>query len=106
MVTVDCGAVSHGPFAEARKLGLDVIVFDHHQAPQALPIALAVVDPNREDDLSGLGHLAAAGVSFLALVALNRALRERRLLERAASRPTFWPRSTSSRSRPSPTSCR
>ncbi len=76
VVTVDCGAVSHGPFAEARKLGLDVVVFDHHQAPPTLPDAVAVVDPNREDDLSGLGHLSAAGVAFLALVALNRALRE------------------------------
>jgi single-stranded-DNA-specific exonuclease len=76
VVTVDCGAVSHEPFAEARKLGLDVIVFDHHQAPVALPSAVAIVDPNREDDLSGLGSLSAAGVSFLALVALNRALRE------------------------------
>ncbi len=75
VVTVDCGAVSHGPFAEARKLGLDVVVFDHHQAPEKLPAAVAVVDPNREDDLSGLGYLSAAGVSFLALVALNRALR-------------------------------
>ena len=76
VVTVDCGAVSHGPFAEARKLGLEVVVFDHHQAPPTLPDAVAVVDPNREDDLSGLGHLSAAGVAFLALVALNRALRE------------------------------
>ena len=76
VVTVDCGAVSHGPFAEARKLGLEVVVFDHHQAPPTLPDAAAVVDPNREDDLSGLGHLSAAGVSFLALVALNRALRQ------------------------------
>ncbi len=76
VVTVDCGAVSHEPFAEARKLGLDVIVFDHHQAPERLPDAIAVVDPNREDDLSGLGHLSAAGVSYLGLVALNRALRD------------------------------
>ncbi len=76
VVTVDCGAVSHEPFAEARRLGLDVIVFDHHQAPQTLPAALAVVDPNREDDLSGLGYLSAAGVTFMGLVALNRALRE------------------------------
>jgi single-stranded-DNA-specific exonuclease len=76
VVTVDCGAMSHEPFAEALRLGLDVVVFDHHQAPESLPSALALVDPNREDDLSGLGHLSAAGVSFLALVALNRALRE------------------------------
>jgi single-stranded-DNA-specific exonuclease len=76
VVTVDCGAVSHEPFAEARRLGLDVIVFDHHQAPEILPGALAVVDPNRQDDLSGLGYLSAAGVVYMALVALNRALRE------------------------------
>ncbi|MGA2794833.1 MAG: DHH family phosphoesterase, partial [Roseiarcus sp.] len=76
VVTVDCGAVSHEPFAEARRLGLDVIVFDHHQAPEALPDALAIVDPNRQDDLSGLGYLCAAGVVYMGLVALNRALRE------------------------------
>ena len=76
VVTVDCGAVSHEPFEEAARLGLDVIAFDHHQAPETLPQALALVDPNRQDDLSGLGHLAAAGVVYMALVALNRALRE------------------------------
>ena len=57
VVTVDCGAVSHEPFELASRLGLDVIVFDHHQAPERLPKALALVDPNREDDLSGLGYL-------------------------------------------------
>jgi single-stranded-DNA-specific exonuclease len=76
VVTVDCGAVSHEPFEVAGQLGLDVIVFDHHQAPEVLPKAAALVDPNREDDLSGLGYLCAAGVVFMALVALNRALRE------------------------------
>ena len=76
VVTVDCGAVSHEPIAEARKLGLDVVVFDHHQAPERLPDALAIVDPNRQDDLSGLGHLCAAGVVYMGLVALNRALRD------------------------------
>lgn len=75
VVTVDCGAVSYEPFAEAAKLGLDVVVFDHHQAPEVLPPALALVDPNRQDDLSGLGSLAAAGVVFMALVDLNRRLR-------------------------------
>ena len=58
VVTVDCGAVSHEPIAEAKRLGLDVVVFDHHQAPERLPDALAVVDPNRQDDLSGLGYLS------------------------------------------------
>src|SRR4051812_47141076 len=77
LVTVDCGAASHEPLAEAARLGLDAIVLDHHQAPEALPLARAVVDPNRQDDLSGLGHLCAAGIVFLALVALNRQLRRR-----------------------------
>ena len=76
MVTVDCGAVSREPFEVASQLGLDVIVFDHHQAPETLPKTAALVDPNREDDLSGLGYLCAAGVVFMALVALNRALRQ------------------------------
>lgn len=77
LVTVDCGTASHEPLAEAARLGLDVIVLDHHQAPEALPPACAVVNPNRHDDLSGLGHLCAAGIVFLTLVALNRQLRVR-----------------------------
>lgn len=77
LVTVDCGTSGHEPIAEAKKIGLDVIVLDHHQAPEILPDAVAVVNPNRQDDLSGLGHLCAAGVVFLFLVALHRALRER-----------------------------
>jgi len=76
VVTVDCGATSAETFAHAKTLGLDVVVFDHHQAPEALPVALALVDPNRQDDLSGLGYLCAAGVVYMGLVALNRALRE------------------------------
>jgi single-stranded-DNA-specific exonuclease len=75
LVTVDCGTTSFEPLAEARRLGLDVVVIDHHQAPAELPQAEAIVNPNRQDDLSGLGHLAAAGVVFMVLVALNRHLR-------------------------------
>ena len=75
VVTVDCGAVSFEPFAEAATLGLDVVVFDHHLAPETLPPALALVDPNRQDDLSGLTALCATGVVFMALVDLNRRLR-------------------------------
>ncbi|MBN9063348.1 MAG: single-stranded-DNA-specific exonuclease RecJ [Rhizobiales bacterium] len=75
LVTVDCGTASHEAFAEARAIDLDVIAIDHHQAPVALPDAVAIVNPNRQDDLSGLGHLCAAGVVFMTLVALNRALR-------------------------------
>ncbi len=76
LVTVDCGTTSHEPLAEAGRLGMDVIVLDHHQAPVALPAASSIVNPNRQDDLSGLGHLCAAASLFMTLVALNRALRE------------------------------
>ncbi|MFA6967100.1 single-stranded-DNA-specific exonuclease RecJ [Bosea sp. (in: a-proteobacteria)] len=75
LVTVDCGTTSHEPLAEARRLGLDVVVLDHHQAPERLPEVEALVNPNRQDDLSGLGHLCAAGVVFLALVATRAELR-------------------------------
>jgi len=77
IVTVDCGTSSHAPMAQARAMGLDAIIIDHHQADEALPEAVAVVNPNRLDDLSGLGHLAAVGLVFMTLVALNRELRVR-----------------------------
>ncbi len=60
----------------ARALGLDVVVLDHHQAPALLPDAI-VVNPNRQDDLSGQGMLCAAGVVFLALAGVTRRLRGR-----------------------------
>ena len=75
IVTVDCGTLSHEPIARARALGAEVLVLDHHQADENLPDALAVVNPNRQDDVSGQGHLAAAGVVYLFLVATLRALR-------------------------------
>ncbi len=77
LVTVDCGTTSHEPLAEARTLGLETVVIDHHQADVQLPDAAAIVNPNRADDLSGLGHLAAVGLVFLTLVALTRELRQR-----------------------------
>lgn len=77
LVCVDCGTSGHEPLAEAKRLGMDVLVLDHHQAPEVLPSVDALVNPNRLDDLSGLGHLCAAGVTFLTLVALNRMLREK-----------------------------
>jgi single-stranded-DNA-specific exonuclease len=74
LVTVDCGTTSHGPLEEAARLGLDPIVLDHHQAPELLPQAI-IVNPNRLDDLSGLGQLCAAGVVFMTLAAVQRKLR-------------------------------
>jgi single-stranded-DNA-specific exonuclease len=77
LITVDCGTTSMEPLAEAKRLGLDTIVIDHHQADECLPPAVAVVNPNRHDDLSGLGQLAAVGLTFLTVVAVNRELRRR-----------------------------
>ena len=86
LVTVDCGTASIEPLAEARRLGLDVIVLDHHQADEKLPDAI-VVNPNRLDDLSGLGHLAAVGLVFMAVVAINRVLRTRGFWTEARPEP-------------------
>lgn len=77
IVTVDCGTASFEPLALARRLGVDVVVIDHHQADPALPDVHALVNPNRQDDLSGLGQLCAAGVTFMVLVAVARELRQR-----------------------------
>jgi single-stranded-DNA-specific exonuclease len=75
ILTVDCGTTAEAAIAAANAAGAEVIVIDHHQADEALPPALAVLNPNRLDDLSGQGHLAAAGVVFLFLVAVVRTLR-------------------------------
>ena len=80
VVTVDCGTQGFEALAAARDAGLDVIVVDHHKAATALPLALALVNPNRLDegaDAAAHGHLAAVGVAFLLAVALNRTLRGR-----------------------------
>jgi single-stranded-DNA-specific exonuclease len=77
IITVDCGTAGIEPLAAARSLGADVIVVDHHQADERLPDVAAVINPNRQDDLSGLGHLCATGVAFMLLVATARELRRR-----------------------------
>ncbi len=77
IVTVDCGSTSHEALAVAAARGHPAVVLDHHQMGAELPPAEAVVNPNRQDDLSGLGYLAAVGVTFLTVVAVNRELRRR-----------------------------
>lgn len=77
LVTVDCGTTSIEPLAVARQRGMSVVVIDHHQCGDELPEVEALVNPNRPDDLSGLGHLAAVGLVLVTLVALNRELRQR-----------------------------
>lgn len=76
IITVDCGTTSHEPLQMAKSIGLDVIVIDHHIGEPKLPSAIAIVNPNRLDQESPCQTLAAVGVSFLLLVALNRTLRQ------------------------------
>lgn len=85
VITVDCGAAAHDALACAAEIGLDVVVVDHHlMRGDEIPAVAALVNPNRPDCTSGQGHLAAAGVTFVLLAALNREARRRGLF---ADRP-------------------
>lgn len=77
-LTLDNGTTAFAALAHAAAQNQEVIVIDHHAAEPALPQALAVVNPNRQDQASPLGHLAAVGVAFVLLVAVNRELKRRR----------------------------
>lgn len=79
IVTVDCGAMAFDALAEASAAGAEVIVVDHHKCASQLPLALALVNPNRLDEDEGRahGHLAAVGVAWLLSAATVRVLRER-----------------------------
>ena len=76
VITVDCGITAFEPLETAATTGLEIIVVDHHVAEPRLPRARAVINPNRLDDDSAYGQLAAVGVSFLLAVAVNRGLRQ------------------------------
>ena len=76
IITVDCGTSAHAALDEAARLGLDVVVVDHHEVGDSLPKAVAVINPTRTDDGSGQRHLAAVGVAFMLIVEVNRQLRE------------------------------
>jgi len=81
VVTLDCGAASVGPLTAAQHMDLPVVVIDHHLMEGETPPADALVNPNQPCDVSGCGHLAAAGVSFVMLAALNREGRKRGAFE-------------------------
>ena len=76
VITVDCGTTAFSVLEEAKMAGVDIIVVDHHVAENRLPTGTIVVNPNRMDEKSKHGQLAAVGVSFLLVIAINRALRD------------------------------
>jgi single-stranded-DNA-specific exonuclease len=87
IVTVDCGTTSIEALSVAAPLGAEVVVVDHHQADARLPEVAALINPNRQDDVSGLGHLCAAGLTFMLLVATARELRQRGHYQSGAMQP-------------------
>lgn len=92
VITVDCGAAAHDALACAEEIGLEVVVIDHHlMRGDEIPKVAALVNPNRPDCGSGQGHLAAAGVTFVLLAALNREARRRGVFaERAEPDIRAW----------------
>ena len=76
IISADCGTSSYDAILHARKNNVETIIIDHHQGNIKLPVATAIVNPNRIDDKSNFSHLCAAGVCFMFLVALNNKLRK------------------------------
>ena len=76
ILTLDCGVTAHDPLGHAADLGLETVVVDHHKVGADLPPASAIINPNRQDDTSGLGDLCAAGVTFMLVAVTARVLRQ------------------------------
>ena len=92
IVTVDCGAMAHEALSMAHDAGVDVVVVDHHKCSAQLPLAAALVNPNRLDESeigAAHGHLAAVGVAFLLAIATVRLLRQRGFFETRAEPDLF-----------------
>lgn len=75
VVMADCGITAFAPVLAGRNMGMDIIIFDHHEPEDNLPEANHVINPKRRDDTSRTDMLAACGVTFLACVAVNNVLR-------------------------------
>jgi single-stranded-DNA-specific exonuclease len=74
LITVDCGITGHQEVQLARRLGMDVIVTDHHQVPPTLPDAVAVLNPHQSDCGYPAKELAGVGVAFKLVMALRSRL--------------------------------
>ncbi len=77
IITVDCGSDSNEAVEEAQKEDIDVIITDHHELPEIIPPALALINPKQKDCPSGLTYLAGVGVAFYLVIALRKHLRDK-----------------------------
>ncbi|MBF0422387.1 MAG: single-stranded-DNA-specific exonuclease RecJ [Magnetococcales bacterium] len=91
VITVDCGITAHEAMATARSLGMDAIITDHHLPRDTFPEAVAIINPNRTDDLFPHKELAGVGVAFYLLMALNRELRSMGLFSGTRNEPDLKP---------------
>ncbi len=82
VIMADCGTTAFDAVSAGRNIGLEISIFDHHEAEPSLPDANHVINPKRLDDTSGLDMLAACGVTFLSCVAINSVLRREKFFER------------------------
>ena len=89
IITVDCGAMAHEAIKSANGLGMDVIVIDHHITTELLPEACAIVNPNRLDEQSQYGNIAAVGVAFLFAIALVQKLKKQNYFKDESSVPNL-----------------
>ena len=87
--TLDCGTLAYNEIKFAKDNNIDVIVIDHHQPEINLPEAYAMIYPNRLDDTTNLGYLAAVGVTFMFIVGLNRKLRESKWFDNILKEPNI-----------------
>ncbi|MDK2835584.1 MAG: single-stranded-DNA-specific exonuclease [Thermosediminibacterales bacterium] len=70
IITVDCGISSYNEILRANELGIDVIVTDHHEPPQVLPNAYAIINPKQKECPYPFKELAGVGVTFKLISAL------------------------------------
>lgn len=80
MLTADCGTSSAGPVKLAQGLGIDVIVTDHHEPPEVLPGAYALLNPNRHDSTYPFKGLTGVGVAFKVIQAITQMMSVRKNL--------------------------
>ncbi|MDD4616500.1 MAG: single-stranded-DNA-specific exonuclease RecJ [Alphaproteobacteria bacterium] len=87
VVCVDCGTTAFESLARAKEMGMDTLILDHHASEPSLPQAVAMVNPNRIDAPETYSYLAAVGVTYLFIIAVNRELRKRGFYSEARQEP-------------------